>query len=688
MKEEELLFVLDIGTRSVTGIVGRVRDGMLEIMGIESDEHSGRAVVDGQIEDIEQTAAIAGGVKEKLERDLGVTLHEVHVAAAGRVLKTERTFCEIDVDERQPFGEKELMLLEGTAVQKAYEKLVASLKEGDPVDFWNVGHTAVGYQLDGYPYSTLAGHRGKRAGVDMITTFLPSEVAESLYTTMSMLGLSVASMTLEPIAAMNAVVPKELHLLNVALVDVGAGTSDIAVADKGSVCGYTMVTMAGDEITECIMQEFLVDFEMAEQMKFAAGGRETVIEYTDILGSQNEVEAQEVLECIRPTVKNLAQQIADGIRSINGNPPKAVFMVGGGSRTPCLLEQVAHALSIDEKRIAIGGSNYMKRQVLVDAQYLSAEYATPIGIAVTAMGNSRGESLTVSLNGARLQLMGNSMTVMEALRRGGYQYGQIMGRSGKSVMFEYNGERRMVRGGLHILAEIQVNGTLAGLSTALQPGDEIVFTPAVDGKDAAVLLRDVSPDWRPFEVELFGEMVPAGTVGRINGLSADGDTPIKPMDKVEVKEIGTVGALLEQAGLLQSEGKVLVNGVPCTGPEHPLKAGDCITLRPSAVAPQTVGKASAAEAAPPGNAPQPSVLKILFNGRDYSLPPLKNGETYQFFHLLNYVDIDPADTHGEIVLTRNGEPASYLDPIRSGDRIEIYWSQEDMTGRIPHLPNE
>ena len=90
MKEEELLFVLDIGTRSVTGIVGRVRDGMLEIMGIESDEHSGRAVVDGQIEDIEQTAAIAGGVKEKLERDLGVTLHEVHVAAAGRVLKTER----------------------------------------------------------------------------------------------------------------------------------------------------------------------------------------------------------------------------------------------------------------------------------------------------------------------------------------------------------------------------------------------------------------------------------------------------------------------------------------------------------------------------------------------------------------------------------------------------------------------
>ncbi len=161
---------------------------------------------------------------------------------------------------------------------------MSSLEEGDNTDFCSVGHTVVGYQLDGYSFSTLTGHKGKLAGVDLIATFLPSEVVESLYTTMSMLGLSIASMTLEPIAAMNAVVPKELRLLNIALVDVGAGTSDIAVADRGSICGYTMATVAGDEVTERVMQELLVDFSTAEQIKFAASAGTETIEYTDILG--------------------------------------------------------------------------------------------------------------------------------------------------------------------------------------------------------------------------------------------------------------------------------------------------------------------------------------------------------------------------------------------------------------------
>lgn len=84
----------------------------------------------------------------------------------------------------------------------------------------------------------------------MVATFLPSEVVDSLYAVMQKAGLEVASMTLEPIAALNAAIPADLRLLNLALVDIGAGTSDIAVCRDGSVVGYTMATVAGDEITE------------------------------------------------------------------------------------------------------------------------------------------------------------------------------------------------------------------------------------------------------------------------------------------------------------------------------------------------------------------------------------------------------------------------------------------------------
>ena len=77
---------------------------------------------------------------------------------------------------------------------------------------------------------------------------------------MQKIDLDVASITLEPIAAINAAIPENLRLLNLVMVDIGAGTSDIAVCTGGSVIGYTMATVAGDEITEMLMKDYLVDF--------------------------------------------------------------------------------------------------------------------------------------------------------------------------------------------------------------------------------------------------------------------------------------------------------------------------------------------------------------------------------------------------------------------------------------------
>lgn len=76
-REERVIFALDIGTRSVTGVVGEIENGMLRVLGVETQEHAERAVVDGQIEDIEQTARVARLVKQRLEQRLGFTLSEV-----------------------------------------------------------------------------------------------------------------------------------------------------------------------------------------------------------------------------------------------------------------------------------------------------------------------------------------------------------------------------------------------------------------------------------------------------------------------------------------------------------------------------------------------------------------------------------------------------------------------------------
>ncbi|MFQ7855599.1 MAG: cell division FtsA domain-containing protein [Flavonifractor plautii] len=146
-------------------------------------------------------------------------------------------------------------------------------------------------------------------------------------------GLEVASMTLEPIAALNAAIPADLRLLNLALVDIGAGTSDIAVCRDGSVVGYTMATVAGDEITEALMRACLVDFPTAEAMKLELG-RSKSVSFTDILGLEQTLPAEELFSLLDGPIQALADEIAQRICQVNGGPPSAVFLAGGGSKLP------------------------------------------------------------------------------------------------------------------------------------------------------------------------------------------------------------------------------------------------------------------------------------------------------------------------------------------------------------------
>ena len=92
-------------------------------------------------------------------------------------------------------------------------------------------------------------------------------MVDGLYAAVGQAGLSVANMTLEPIAAINVAIPENYRMLNIALVDVGAGTSDISITRDGSIIAYGMIPHAGDELTEVIVQHFLVDFNMAESIK-------------------------------------------------------------------------------------------------------------------------------------------------------------------------------------------------------------------------------------------------------------------------------------------------------------------------------------------------------------------------------------------------------------------------------------
>ena len=404
VQPEDMIFALDIGTRSIIGMVGCVEEDKVKIIAIEKEEHTERAMIDGQIENIDKVAMLAKRVKRRLESRLKVKLSQVCIAAAGRALRTKRADYELELPRSQVIDDETISRLEAGAIERAEKAFDAENEtENDSRNFYLVGYTVCQYYLDQYMMSSLKDHRGRKIKVDLIATFLPSEVIESLYTTMRKCGLEIASITLEPIAAINAAIPENLRLLNLVMVDIGAGTSDIAACTGGSVTGYTMATVAGDEITEIIMKEYLADFGTAEEMK-AQLETKKVIEYKDILGLSHKVSREDILQRIQEASELLCREIAEKILEVNGKAPSALFLAGGGSKLAGLKEGLTAALKMDENRVAIAGNNFGANAYSDEYDLNNPEYATPLGIVISSGLNMVNDSFRVTLNGKSAKL--------------------------------------------------------------------------------------------------------------------------------------------------------------------------------------------------------------------------------------------------------------------------------------------
>lgn len=568
----ELIFALDIGTRSVIGIAGYKKDDIFKLVCVEKEEYKTRVVIDGQIDDIVQTSITANIVKERMEAKLSTTFTSVYIAAAGRSLRTIEVGAEVPVEDGM-INDNFMKKLEFTAVEKAIEEIT----KAEDRKYYYVGHTVQKYILDEYELFSLEGHAGNLAQVLMIATFLPEEVVKSLFATMKRINLTIAGITLEPIAAMNAIIPRELRKLNIALCDIGAGTSDIAICNAGSVSGYTMATMAGDEIAEAIMQACLVDFQEAENIK-AQFAVSPTITFTNILGITETMPCTEVLTSISSVVEKLATIISTHIMELNGKAPAAVFLVGGGSQTPLLKPLVARALEMEENRVAIGGNMHMRRIVESEFDVFTPEFATPLGIAVTAMNQASNNTFSVRVNGENLHLFNIwDTSVLGILQISGCQYSNIMGKNGNQLVYTLNGVSKVVRGGIPTPASIMLNDKPASLSDTVSPGAKIEFVPAQDGLDASISVKQAVGNDPCFYVTVNGKSMLVGNVTKINGKAEPNDVQIQPHDNVENHKIVTIEELFDMIDDELVESDYLVNNIKRTS-DYELQDNDVIQI--------------------------------------------------------------------------------------------------------------
>ena len=535
------VFGLDIGTRNVVGTVGYQTDDKEFVVTAQYvREHETRAMLDGQIHDIGRVAKTIKEVKDELEKQTGQPLEEVCIAAAGRVLKTVTTHVEYEYAQESVVTGEDVHTLDLLGIEKAQE----ALKEVNDTSykFYCVGYSTVKFFLNDEVFISLEGHKANKIGEDIIVTFLPEDVVDGLYAAVGQAGLSVANMTLEPIAAINVAIPENYRMLNIALVDVGAGTSDISITRDGSIIAYGMIPHAGDEMTEVIVQHFLVDFNMAESIKLQSTTSDTVT-YKDIMSIEHTIPAQDVWDVAAPVVDNIAQEVSTKIRELNGDKTvSACFVVGGGGKIHGFTEKLSEDLDLPEERVALRGE-----EVLGDVTFEQEDIkkdpllVTPIGICLNYY-DQRNNFIMVRFNGERIKLYDNNrLTIVDAALQAGFPNDELFPKRGTPINFTVNGVARLVRGEAGDGAVVTMNGKPASINTPLEPNSEIVIEPSTAGEAAVYKISQL--DEYNHSVITFiinGRRVSCPRFVQVNGELEPEDYSIRENDVIETRNYYTV----------------------------------------------------------------------------------------------------------------------------------------------------
>jgi len=490
------VFALDIGTRSVVGIIINKEENKEKyyISDYEIVEHDDRSMYDGQIHNIDQVIKVVSKIKSKLEERAGKKFSKVAVAAAGRSLYTIESYVERDISPNHEITETDIKSLEWDAINKALRQINGESKDKySGSDYHCIGYSVVNYKIDDQKIGNLFKQKGKKIGVTILATFLPRIVVDSLLTVIYESGLELQSITLEPIAASCVVIPQNMRRLNVALVDIGAGTSDIAITKRGSISAYGMVPIAGDEITDKLCERFLLDYDTGEFVKRQLNEAE-LITFVDILGNKYTLKREEIIEEITEIIEVLAMSISEKIIEINNGAPNAVICIGGGSLTPKLPEKIAYNLGVSRDRVGVRGSDVIKNISNMNRGITGPFGVTPVGIAISSLELTGLNMINVFVNDVEVQLFEfETPTVSDALMQCNISPVEIYGAPGMALTFELNGKVRIAKGTLGEACKIKVNGKKAELDTGLHNNDKIAFVPGNKGVDATAKIKDFLP---------------------------------------------------------------------------------------------------------------------------------------------------------------------------------------------------
>lgn len=382
---------IDLGTTKVVTLVGKpTQSGKFEIVGFSSAESTG--IKKGMIQNIEETVKSIQKTVDDVKARTGIDFKSVYVGIAGQHIRSikHNGYRLIENDE--------------TEISQSDIEALTNEMHRIPVD---AGETILHvlpleYLIDNelIDNNKPVGMIGRKIEANFHIVIGKTASAKHVEKCINRAGLNVAELVLEPIASAEAVLTKDEREAGVALIDIGGGTTDLAVFYEGNIRHTAVIPLGGDIITQDIKQGCSILLKQANALKERYGSAlsdiapdNKIITIPGISGREHkEISMKSLAGIIQARMQDILDFILYEI-SLSGYSDKlsaGIVITGGGALLKNLPQLIKFHTGYDV-RVGLPTENLSTESL---EEYSLPQYSTGIGLALLGMENAKKSPLT------------------------------------------------------------------------------------------------------------------------------------------------------------------------------------------------------------------------------------------------------------------------------------------------------
>lgn len=403
--KERYITALDIGTEYVKALIGRVTtdpenesEQMVEVVGVGRQHQRLTDMQSGAISDIAGVVENCDAALAQAEERSGATANDAVIGIAGELVKgSTLTIRYKRANAEKPIEKSELEHIVKKVRERAQTRAQAEMAQESgnaDLEIKLVNAAIVNVQIDGYKVHNPVGFQGRDVAVQLFTAFAPMVHIGALERVAFDLDLNLMSIAAEPFAVAKSVGEQANENFSAVFMDVGGGTTDIALVNEGGVQGTKMFGIGGRSFTQSVAREMNLDFKEAEKLKLEVSG-----------GNVDDARHRQVREALLPTVKvwlSGVELALDEFENID-QLPNTILLCGGGSGLPYVLKalesdkwrhDLPFAKDLQVKHIE---PKQVERVVDSTGELKDYTFITPMGLLNLGIDAAQSDSISKSL---------------------------------------------------------------------------------------------------------------------------------------------------------------------------------------------------------------------------------------------------------------------------------------------------